>query len=126
MEATYAKKTRSYINDNSKIHQIIDFSNVEIFKGVGAHTSILILEKNLDDINDIIKVVKAKELSLRPEKLINHINQKIRLNEYEDKYVQVFFKDQNDLKVGYWTLSLPKVQNLLDKLNKTKKTRKYY
>lgn len=119
LEATYAKKTRNFIVDNAYINQIVDFANTEIFKGVGTHTSILVLEKNLEDINDAIKVIKIKNTSLKPKKLIEHIKYKIKLNEYEDEHIQIFFKDQSVLKDNYWVLTLPKIQNLINKLNET-------
>jgi hypothetical protein len=121
MEATYAKKTRRYILDHCIINQIIDFNNVAIFKGVGTHTSILILEKDLENFNEQIAVCKIKKWNSKNKELLKKIIQNFNKEEYEDEFVQIFHQNQLLLQNGSWALTPPKTQKLISKLNKNKK-----
>ncbi|MCZ9981000.1 hypothetical protein OFR20_05620 [Brachyspira hyodysenteriae] len=57
--ASYGKKLREYILDNCIIKQIIDVSMINVFKKVSTYPYIIILEKNKENIDNIIKYKKS-------------------------------------------------------------------
>ena len=78
--ASYGKKLREYILDNCIIKQIIDVSMINVFKKVSTYPYIIILEKNKENINNIIKYKKV----LTEEELLKNKLEDIEQKSYLD------------------------------------------
>ena len=60
----YASKIRQIILNETKILKIIDLSDVQVFKKVSTNSSILILQKNKNNKNHLLKSIKNDEYCL--------------------------------------------------------------
>ncbi|WP_239679669.1 Eco57I restriction-modification methylase domain-containing protein [Brachyspira hyodysenteriae] len=104
--ASYGKKLREYILDNCIIKQIIDVSMINVFKKVSTYPYIIILEKNKENIDNIIKYKKV----LTEEELLKNklecIEQKSYLDDENKNFIlrkipDFFAKiDSMSLKLG--------------------------
>lgn len=121
MEATHAKKTRKFLLNNNRFINLIDFGSIPIFKGVGTHTTIFIFEKQASiDENNLIKIVKVKKWTQDNELLINHITEHLDNDEYNDEFIEIFFKDQSRLDENNWVLTNDKADEIFKKINEKK------
>ena len=59
MESQSGYYLRKYINENTKVNEIVDFSSLDVFKNIGISSCIITLSKMKDDEN--IKVYKQKK-----------------------------------------------------------------
>ncbi|MDO9537040.1 MAG: N-6 DNA methylase, partial [Thermoplasmata archaeon] len=120
MEATHAKNIRDYIIKNISIKVIIDFGKVQIFKGVGTHTSIILLEKDISmqekKPHNKIKVVRVINWNADNEKLLAHIIKHFSDVNYRDNYIEVFPLLQEKLSDESWVLATETTLNILSKL----------
>lgn len=117
MEATHAKKTRKFLLENNRFINIIDFGSIPIFKGVGTHTCVFIFEKNecIDESNQI-KIVKVKTWIQDNELLLNHIINHSDNDIYIDEFIEIFFKDQDELDENVWTFSNKESDEIIKKI----------
>jgi len=129
LEATYARKLREYILNNSKVKMLIDFRDVQIFEGVGNHTCIVILQKeeNLEERqNNTIKVVIVKQGMKIPSrnfeennaKLLGHITKHLKEKQYEDEFIEIFDFDQSKLSDELWIFVSEEKMVVLEKIQK--------
>ncbi len=108
LEAYKANKLRGYISQNSKIDEIIDFRNYQIFEGVGITTLTLILSK--DKLND--SPVNIFQMTDTQNKLYNLFIQKndiLSFKKYSCK--NSYFSNDN------WTFSAKNEENIISKID---------
>lgn len=117
LEATHAKKTRKFLIENNRFLNLIDFGGIQIFEGIGTHASVFLLEKaDSIDPNNLIKIVKVKKWNLDNDLLLKHIITHLDEEEYEDNFVEIFFKNQSDLDENIWSLSNKTSEELIKKI----------
>ena len=70
LKAFYGNKTRQFILKNSKIIEIIDFGNIDVFEGIGSRCCIIVLEKDTSPKKEDheIKVIRYRKRNVRGEK----------------------------------------------------------
>ncbi len=133
-----ASKLRKYILDNTRIKEFIFFEDIKIFEYArGQHNMVFVLEKcqkkeNREDIeNNKIKIVEvlARHQDVPGDttkdklKFITyHINEHINKDEWEDKYIKVFWSGikQGELSKdgGVWNIKASSsTDSLLNHMN---------
>lgn len=105
ISATHAKKLRKEISNNFKILSIIDFCNYQVFKGIGIHTNIFLLQ--LERNKHLIKNNIMKYLIL-----LNN-NENIDVIYHNDKYKNV---SQEDFNKNPWVFMSIEEKEIIQKI----------
>jgi len=126
-----AAKVRRYILDNALIREMVNFGETKIFEGApGQHNMIFVLERCSDAqkrAENRIKVAKVKKefgdgtVKERLKKLLEHLEERIKEENYSDEYIDVFTSPvrQRNLTEKAWNLMLSaEVNNILSKVRK--------
>lgn len=100
MESPTGRNLRTYLKNNSKIIQILDFYGEKIFPGAGVATAIFIISAH-DNENNQIKVWK-------------HNKGKLKTIDYRN--FDIFEINQNDLKDDRWILLSDEKKKILQEI----------
>jgi hypothetical protein len=107
VEASNAELTRLYLQNNTVIHSIIDFGNVEVFEGVNQRVIVGIFEKESDPGRRLGNVVKYRRViedwPSDHEEIIPYLRKLWDKKGYRDQYVEVFDFPQSGLNEKIWT-----------------------
>ena len=103
------RNLRKYLEENTKIIEILDFYGADIFKGVGVATAIYIFEK-YDNVNNMINVFKLKDMNYKFEKTIE-LEKIIKSNIFEN-----FQIEQEELNSDRWLLTSDQVYQIYKKI----------
>lgn len=93
-KAKYGMPLRSYILRNSKIKYFIDFGDLEVFEGVVAYPSIIVLEKEGNILNRNNNVIKQSNITTLDIDIPTYIKENTKLfNQRQFDDMEWVFKD---------------------------------
>jgi hypothetical protein len=104
LEAAHAKKLRKIILGNTKIKQIVDFKGLNVFEGIGTHTTIFILEKDYDPSKRLRNKINVSTTSAILDFVYSRISTHI--------------VNQSDLTENIWELTTQKEASIIASLRK--------
>lgn len=136
LEATLAKKLRSFIQKNCKINQIVDFGNIDVFatqipgedtavaSGVGSKTCIINLSKAAAAENDLLFFVArvlVRNWYGNKEEILHIIQKRLSQGKFDNDSDGILsFRLKNSaLSPSSWTLQPPQIQHLKTKLEQS-------
>ena len=95
LEATDANKLREFILENCQIISIVDFRDIQVFKGVGIHTLIHVFKKGDFSNNDLI------EVKIIDSDTLSKTGKNIEM-ELKNGHIPLIYKNQNELSSDSW------------------------
>jgi len=107
LEAYKANKLRVFISEETSIQEIVDFRNLQIFKGVGITTSLLFIDKS--KLSLPAKVFQLKSEDLSPMDLSKQIG--------NQDYFDCIDVNQNSFGEKPWFFAQEDVTSILDKID---------
>ena len=120
VEATNAALTRLYLQNNTIIHSVIDFGNVEVFEGVNQRVIVGIFEKEPDSSRRLGNYVKCRRIiedwPSDNEDIIPYLRKLWDKKAYRDQYVEVFDFPQSRLDERKWTFHMQDDSAIRNKL----------
>ncbi len=134
MARGYGESLRGFIADNSRIDQIIDFGDSGVFQDVTNYPCILILTKEKNVSDNLIKCVRVAGPTVTPPSggapedaqsntTLAEIEDKIRSARISTKEYDIFEYDQSALTPSRWELMPSEEKNVMEKMLKRTNTK---
>ena len=127
LENEYADRLKEEILKKTALEILIKFGKVKkIFEDADNNTCILIFERNKNETQEIKYIYCKKNFSeatqqLSNQKLISHIIDNIKLEDFSDEYIDIFWVEQNQLGTSKWMLSRLNKLEIIKKIEQDKK-----
>lgn len=125
MRTKYGRGVRGVILDNTKIEEIVDFRNADVFQDVLNYPAITTLERaseeeRLENTFDFVRVADADENGDDDGKgrigsdVIQRIRDHVGDEDYSDEYIDAYHYDQTDLSRDFWSIMPADEQEVFD------------
>ncbi len=124
LENDYADRLKKEIIGSCSLKILINFGRVKkIFEDADNDTCILLFDKILEKENRMKYVYCKKNFSVgtpqqNNQRLIAHIIQNISKEAFSDEYIDIYWVEQNSLKITKWVLS--KLMEIITKIEDNK------